>query len=152
MPWLIWITASKFDRSGWTYNNTLRILRMVWKKMIDRGYVNDNPFLTIESKRKLKKNRRNFSHQEAKTVIEYIKAKDPLLFIALLLEYACLLRPSEMRKLRIGDFDLKAGTIKLDAWQTKTGEPRLVTIPDAFLKFFICDFLLQYPLHYFLFG
>ncbi|NET39734.1 MAG: site-specific integrase, partial [Cyanothece sp. SIO1E1] len=99
-----------------------------------------------------KKQRRNFTHQEAKVVIQQIRKEEPLLFIALLLEYCCFARPTEIRHLRFMDINIENGLVFIDRKSGKTKEDRSLTIPNVFLQYFPAVFFESFPKSYFIFG
>lgn len=137
--------------SATSYNNNIRQLRAIFSVLEEKGYVESNVWQELKYKRPGEKLRRNFSHNEARVVINHIRENDDVLFLALLLQYCCFLRPSEMIRLRIGNINMEVGVIFVDHSQSKTGHSRTVTIPDDFLPFFPTYFE-QYPDDYFLFG
>jgi len=132
-----------------TYNNNLRQLRALWETLVERGYVEANVWKEIKFKKSTTKQRRNFSKEEARIVIAEIQHKDPVLFLALLLQYTCFLRPTELLKLRREDVDLEKGVVMVSNEQAKTGTARVATIPEDFLPYFI---LPKCQNRYFIFG
>lgn len=135
-----------------TYNNQIGHLRTLCNKLVDRGYLQENPFSAQKMIKAQKKNRRNFTPDEARAVAQHIQREKPLLFLALLLEYACFLRPNEIRSLRFENINLATGIVHLHAAQAKDGEDRYTTIPSAFLPAFSPAFFGQYPGHWYIFG
>lgn len=138
--------------SARTYNNQIIHLRTIINKLIHRGYLQENPFSNLPLLRPMKKQRRVFTHFEARAVAKYIQATDRLLFYALLLEYTGYIRPAELRRLKFENIDLKAGIIRLGDTQTKDKEERFVTIPSDFLQHFDVQFFAAYPAKWFVFG
>jgi integrase len=60
--------------------------------------------------------------------------KDPVLYLAVQLEYYCALRPGhEIREMKIKDIDFTAGTIRVDRSRAKTRVERIVTVPHQLL-------------------
>ena len=135
-----------------TYNNNIRHLRAMFSDLIERGYLDQNPFKEIKYKPKPQKKRRPFNVLEARIVIQEIRKVSPMLFYALLLEYCCFLRPAEIRKLRIGAIDLHLGIVTISQQTGKTKIERHATIPDDFLKYFDPEWFKKFPPHYYLFG
>ena len=58
------------------------------------------------------------------TICNYLKGNDKGLLLAVSLCYYCGLRPSEIRRLKVGDIDLKKGVIILDGTETKNKKTR----------------------------
>ncbi len=136
-----------------TYNNNIIVLRALLYALIEREYYpSENPFAKIKMKKLPKKQRRNFTQQEARTVIQYIQKSEPLLFIALLLEYCCFARPAEIRHLKFRDIHLEKGLVFIDSRSGKTREDRSLTIPNEFIKYFSSEFFSSYPSSYYIFG
>ncbi len=75
--------------------------------------------------------------QEAmKLLFEDIKENDYQLFLACMIEYYCFIRPgNEMRNLKPTNFDLKSGTIRIDASIAKNKRARTVTMPTQLIEY-----------------
>lgn len=139
--------------SGITYNNIIQHMRSIFSELVKREYVKTCPFKEVPFKTKLPpKKRRNFTTEEARIVLSELKQREPLLFLAVLLEYCCFLRPNEIRSLRFRDFNLKDWTVFISFDRSKDWENRYVTIPKAFQKHFDVEFLKQHKLSDFVFG
>lgn len=135
-----------------TYNNQVGHLRTLCNRLLDRGYLEENPFAKTPMLRAPQKSRRNFAPDESRAVAAYIRRADPLLFYALILEYSCYIRPNEIRKLRFRDLDLQRGMVHVQAANAKDHEHRYPTIPSEFLPLFDAAFFESYPEHWFIFG
>ena len=135
-----------------TYNNNLRMMRAMFSDLVERGYINKNPFQEIRFKPEEPKKRRRFSSQEAKIVIRKIRQESPLLFNALLFEYCCFIRPSEIRHLKFEDIDLEMGVVRITQATGKTKMERHATIPDDFRGHFNKGWFRQFPFHWYVFG
>lgn len=135
-----------------SYNNQISHMRTLLNKLQQRGYLNDNPFEKLSFLRTPKKHRRTFTTQEARTVAGYIQQHDRLLFYALILEYACYIRPAELRRLRFQNIDLRAGTVTIGEEQAKDKEERSVIIPSDFLPLLDADFFEKNPADWYVFG
>lgn len=135
-----------------TWNNQVTLLTTIFNDLMDRGYIQKNPFHRIKKKKKLPKKRRNFTAKEASMVLSRIQQEDTLLFYTVLMLYCCFLRPKEIRLLRFQDVDLKHGLIRLSYQDAKDSDNRTVTIPNTFLKYFDPEFFKKYPGMKFIFG
>lgn len=138
--------------SATTYNNNLRHMRAVFSVLVDREYLQHNPWKRLQFKRVGEKKRRNFRPDEAAVVVDYLYQNDKVLFLALLLQYACFIRPSELLRLRFENINIKKGIVVVEQAQAKTHKVRVATIPDDFLLLLPFDYLQQYPSHYLIFG
>ncbi|MCB9302579.1 MAG: site-specific integrase [Lewinellaceae bacterium] len=134
------------------YNNTRRFMGTVFRELVQRGYVDANPFEGISKRKQEAKRRRPFTEEEGRVVAAAIRREYPVLFYGMLLQYACFVRPSEMRGLRFRDVDPAEGVVVVSAEIEKTWREKVCTIPDAFLHYFREPFWSQYPGHYFIFG
>lgn len=73
-------------------------------------------------------------------IIEYLQTTQPNFLTFMLLEYYCLMRPLEIFRSCIKDYDLHAQTITLEGWQTKNGKGRVITIPNNLISHLIHHF------------
>src|SRR5690606_11672075 len=83
-----------------TYNNNLRDSKIIFRTLQERGFIHDVPFQDFKYQPVGAKKRRNFTDQEARVVVQAIADRNRLLFYALVLQYACLIRPEEIRRLK----------------------------------------------------
>jgi len=134
-----------------TWNNQVSILRTMFNELLERGYVESNPFVGIKKKKNLPKCRRNFTQAEARIVMQRIHDR-PLLFYTVLIMYCCYLRPKEIRSLKFKNVELRAGVIRLSHKDTKDKDNRVVTIPSAFLPYFDQAFFEKHPADSYIFG
>jgi len=145
-------TAPKKPLRGRTLNNYLITLRALWGELQDREVVADNPWSKIKPAREEEKKRRAFTDAEKRTVAEHIRRTDYWLFRCLLLQYFCFIRPVEISRLKFRAFDLKAGTVKVEAFEAKKWKTRVSTIPHSILPFFIDGIFDAQPAHFYIFG
>lgn len=138
--------------SNTTYNNNLLILHSMFQALFERGYSDHNAFAGIKYRKYEKKKRRNFTPEEARRVIARIMREDELLFLGLILQYSCFLRPAELLRLRFRNIDLADGSILVESEQAKTHRERLITIPDEFIPYFPVRWMERFPDHYLIFG
>ncbi len=137
--------------SGRTYNNYVNVFRILFNYLLERKYIQTNPFVGMPKAREDRKRRKCFTGQDAKVVAAEARKADPPLYLGILLQYHCFIRPSELARLRVKDIDLVDGLIRLDGDQTKNRRSDIVTIPDAILKA-IKGLLLGIPGKWYLFG
>ena len=137
---------------GSTYNNYVRILKSIWNVLIEREIVEVNPWNRIKRQKEREKIRRKFTPQERAIIAKYIQEKHQWMFYAILLQYYCLIRPTELRFLRFKYFDLVKGIVILPGTITKNGKKRVVTIPTIILKYFRAQEFTKWPANYYVFG
>lgn len=135
-----------------TWNNYLRFSRAMFTELIERGYIEKNPFNGIKRKKESGSKRIPMSDIDKKIVAMYIHDKDRLLLLAILLMYYCLLRPIELLRLQFRHFDLKNGTIVMPGKITKNKNNSIVTIPIPLLEVISTYDFQSKPKKSFLFG
>jgi len=138
--------------SATTYNNNLKYLRAMWNTLGERGYAEANPFRDIRPMKKRPKKRRNFSAEEARVVLQRVRAESELLFLAILLQYCCYLRPKEIIHLKGKHFDLAAGMVEVTSDAAKTEREKHVTIPGNFSSYFLASCIPQVAPDNYVFG
>lgn len=118
-----------------TYNNYLNFLRVLSGWLLERGFINEKVTDGISpiSKRLLKKERACIPLDKVKEIGEWTKANDPYFHFACQILYYCFVRPVEMTRIRICDFDLQKGTLTLHEDQTKNRLTQTVTVPKKLI-------------------
>lgn len=144
----------KFERgaSNRTYNNYIIRTKALFYALVDREYITENPFKGILPKRNEPKKRRPFEDDEKKVVAEYIKENHYWLYLALLLQFYCYIRPIELTRLRFKFFNLNDGTIDMPADTTKSKKRRIITIPLIIIHHFFDKRFTDNSGSYLLFG
>ncbi|MDF1865308.1 MAG: phage integrase N-terminal SAM-like domain-containing protein, partial [Saprospiraceae bacterium] len=135
-----------------TYNNTLTILNRFFNLLVEREYINENPFSGIKTRKVAPKKRKRFTPADRDTVANYIEEHHSWFFFAILLQYYCLIRPIELTRLQFGHFNLGKQLIEMPGEITKNGKPRSPTIPDSILSYFLSEEFTKQPVNYMLFG
>lgn len=120
---------------GRTYNNYIERMRAICTELVDRNFLQKNPFSGLRKKKVSGKKRRAFSKMERIVVARAILKQDRWLMLGVLLQYYCFIRPIELRRLRFYMVDLNAGVIRLTENETKNRENAIVTIPDIITPF-----------------
>lgn len=109
-----------------------------------------NPF---DDTRKLKERRKSYlyfdEHMQA-DLREIIAAEDPELWLACQCQYYLLLRPNELRTIKVGAFNLRSATVRVEGEISKNQNTQTITIPDEFIQ--RLSHLNSYPPHFFLFS
>lgn len=122
--------------SATTHNNYLVHIKALFNELLERGYVYKNPIRDIKQLKQKRKVRRPFTSEERKIVADYIRENEPVLFLAICLQYYCFIRPTELRRLKFKNFDLIKGVIRMKGEQTKNWDDAVITIPDILLPIF----------------
>lgn len=138
--------------SGKTYNNYIIQLRALFYALLEREHVNDNPFVGIKKVTETNKQRRGLSEQEKKALIAWMKENDHTLLLAVVLMYYCGLRPVEILRLRLKNFNISKGVITLPGSITKNKKSSVVTIADEAMPFLMSCKFHHFPLNHLIFG
>lgn len=135
-----------------TYNNYKVFMSSLFNELVKRKYLVENPFKAIRKRAVHGKERRAFSAAEKTLIGHRIYENDKWLFLAVVLQYYCFIRPSsELRRLRRWHFDLVQGIISMPGSITKNGKEGIVTIPDLILPF-VREQLQRIPGNHLIFG
>lgn len=144
----------KRDNGAQTRNNYLHFLRLFSGFMVEKGYVKSRPSDGISpiSKRLYKKERTVIPVESVAKITDYCKMYDRHFLLACYLLYYCFIRPVEMVRLKIGDFNLKAGTITIPAECSKNKKKQTVTVPKKVLKYALELGIFSEPIQYYIFS
>jgi len=123
-----------------TYNNYLTFFMALFNWMKEKQYISDNPFEGIRKKsnRGHKKNRRNLTEDEIRSIMVYLQQENPRYLAACLMCYCCLMRPNEIVQLRCNDIDLEKQTVRVRSEIAKNDNTSYRTIPNAMMPFVRC--------------
>lgn len=118
-----------------TYNNYLNFLRVLAGWMVERGYIHEKATDGISpiSKRLFTKERTCIPIDKIREIGEWTKANDPHFHFACQLLYYCFIRPVEMTRLKVSDFNLKECTVTIPASASKNKRTQSVTLPKKVL-------------------
>lgn len=112
--------------SARTWNNYLKMSRAFFNWCVTKGYTKENPFNKFSLKKKEKKERTTIDADTRKRIAEHLQG-NPFLLVCMLV-YHSLIRPKEIRNLRVEDIDLKNHTIKVSASIAKNHNTRYCAI------------------------
>ena len=121
-----------------TYNNYLRFYSILFRWLCEKGYVNDDPFAKLRTKkvRRHSKKRRVLSGPELSNLWKYLEGESRGFLRVCLLCYCCLMRPKEIMLLKCSDIDLHRQVVNVRAEIAKNDHDSSRTIPDAMLPYF----------------
>ena len=140
------------DLSNRTWNNYKTKISTVFNELVKREVLAENPFRGITKKPVWGKSRRKCTPDERAAIAAWLWEHDYYLFLFVTLEYYCLLRGTELRRLRAGDFDMSQGIICLAAQHSKTKRERFPTM-TAYVREILQDKrFADIPTNYFVFG
>ena len=135
-----------------TYNNQIKMGRAFFNWMKERCYTKQNPFELIKLKPKTEKTRVMIPGDVRLEVINDLQTNNPQLLLICKLIYNSMIRPIELRKLRISAVDLVNRSIYIDKTIAKNKKSRNATITHDIIESFEAMNLDRYPSNYFLFA
>lgn len=124
----------KLDRP--TCKKYFTVLRQLFQYGITRGYVTKIPTdLFVLPCKKEDKSAAVIQEEDLKRLTHFISNKDMQLHIATMTEYYCGARPGrEVRLLKVSNFNLKEGLLRIDSENAKTGKSRYITMSTDFIE------------------
>lgn len=137
-----------------TRNNYLNFLRVFSGFLVEKGYLKSKPTDGIApiSKRLFAKERTCIPLEVVGKIAEYCKKRDPHFLLACYLLYYCFIRPVEMTRLRIRDFNLKRCTLTIPAECSKNKKKQTITLPKKVMEYAIEIGVLSEPMDYYIFS
>lgn len=148
------IFLDEMDKKGIsarTHNNYTRILKGMFNALLDRQFIAVNPWAGVKREQEADKKRRSISRGEAQVIIRAAKEEDFQLYIGIILQYHCFIRPNELRHILVRHFDLHAGVIRLPGSISKNKRDAIITIPNQ-LNPILTDYMSRMGRHWYLFG
>lgn len=142
------------ENSAQTRNNYLSWLRIFAGYLLKHGYVDKKVTDGIDliPKRSIKKQRTVISESDLIRLQEYLKTKNKRFLLACYILFYCFVRPKEISYIRIGDFNVKAGTLLLHSDYTKNHKDAVLTINRKIIELMIDCGSFSYPSDYYLFS
>ena len=138
--------------SAVSYNNYMKQGRIMFGWFVEKCYCKSNPFQNIKPKKKEKKKRTIIDIETRKRVSEYLTVYDPDFLLVLKLIYNSLIRPNEVRFIKIGDIDLKKHYIRISAEIAKNHNERFAAITEDIIEYLHSINIEKYPKSWYLFG
>ncbi len=121
--------------SATSYNNNLRVLKGFASALVEREVCAANPWKSLKYKPKVPGERNRFSASEMRDLIAWMSEHDRDLLAYIMLMLYSGLRITELRRIRIGELDLKTGLATIDKAVAKKNKKRQSTIPSKLLPF-----------------
>lgn len=142
------------DNGAQTRNNYLNFLRVFSGFLVEKGYLATKPTEGISpiSKRLYQKGRTVIPVDVIGKIAGYCKVHDRPFLLACYLLYYCFIRPVEMTRLRVRDFNLKDGTITIPASCSKNKKQQTVTVPKKVLYYALDNGVFKAPMEDFIFS
>lgn len=138
------------NNNGW--NTYKKKYMAIFGWLVERGYILQNPFEKIRDKPKMEKTRIQINEDVRPRIMEYMAEHNPGFILVLHLIYTGLIRPKEIRLLRISDVDMKRHCIRVSADVAKTHRERFAPMSEELYRLLDSMHLERYPLRYYLIG
>lgn len=153
IDFLDWVFIERCNGAQ-TRNNYLGFLRVFSGFLVEKGYLKTKPTEGISpiSKRLYKKSRTVIPLNVVSQIADYCSKNERHFLLACYLLYYCFIRPVEMTRLRIKDFNLKASTITIPAESAKNKMEQTVTIPKKVLLYAVDLGIFSAPLNDYVFS
>ncbi|WP_109852825.1 site-specific integrase [Aquimarina sp. AU58] len=118
------------DNSARTRNNYLGFLKNITTYMVDRRYIKQDPCLHLKNIPVEPKKRVYIKENYRNTIFEYFNENNKNFYTLCMSCYYCLIRRTELTKLRVGDVMLINNVIYIESSVAKNNKSQPVTIPD----------------------
>lgn len=119
--------------SARTFNNKLKLMRILWGWMVEHGYSSENVFDSIKTKRMEAKHRTLIDKQTRSRIAEYFSKNAPPMVIVCELVFSALIRPKEIRNLLVSDIDFNGCSITIRSDNAKNHHQRIVPISERLM-------------------
>lgn len=116
---------------GRSWNNQLKAARALFSWAVEKCYCKENPFAAIKPKREAEKRRVLIPPDTRQRIAAYCQENNVGLLIVSQLVYSSLIRPKEIRNIRVGDVFLKEHYIYIRAENAKTHYARFASLTPA---------------------
>ena len=142
------------ENSPQTRNNYLTWLRVFAGWLVKHGYTEHKLTDGIDniSKRSIKKERKLIEMGELVQLHKYLDCHNKHYLLACYLLFYCFVRPKEISYIKINDFSIKSGTLRLHADNSKNKKDAVITLPNKVLKLLVDLNIFSYPGDYYLFS
>ncbi|MBN2420527.1 MAG: site-specific integrase [Deltaproteobacteria bacterium] len=116
------------------YNNILAFCKLIFNWMIEKQYVKENPFGSLQKKKQTPKKRiMDIERKDRKKIKEFLSKRNRAYYCIMMFAFHSLLRPKEISYIKIGDIDLKKKTVTVKGNIAKNGNTRYAPIPNVML-------------------
>ena len=123
------------DNTARTRNNYLNFIKTFSEWLIKHKYISNNPTTRIELLPTKTKKREVIPDNLLADIFNALKTTDSSYYVLCLVCYYCLVRRTEMTKLRVRDVLIKNGVLYIEKEASKNKKSLPVTIPDALIPF-----------------
>ena len=117
-----------------TINEYTTLMRSLWNYMVEQGAIRENVFSRVKRLKSKSNKPRIYNETLIKKLKKIMESMDPQMLIVIKMIFNCLIRPGELRKLKIKNIDFARGRITIPAEIAKTNKQRIVDVPDYFIQ------------------
>lgn len=110
-----------------SYNNYLKQCRAMFAWFVERSYILANPFADLKPRRTTQKTRTLIPASDRKRILDYCDRHLPYLSLVLQLVYSSLIRPKEIRHIRVSYIDFESHQIWIPPEVAKNRHGRYAT-------------------------
>lgn len=119
---------------------------------MERDYISTNPVEKIRNVAEDAKKRQPLTPQMLRQLSRYLREKNPLFFLACMMEYYTMIRPEELSNVRIRDVNLKEQSVFIPASVSKNKRDGKVGLNDEIARMMIDLDLFSHDGDCFIFG
>lgn len=117
-----------------TYNNNLKEARALFAWAKEKLYCRENPFDAIKTKREAEKKRILVEIDYRSEIGVYLEKENPFFLLSCMLVFNSLLRPKEIRMIKVKDVDLEGRCIFVPAENAKNHHGRFAPLNDEIVE------------------
>lgn len=132
----VYTAGLKYDKP--TCEKFIMNLKVIFKYALKRGEVDQLPFdrdLIVFPKKGKDCSAALIPSHVVPRLLADIRANDPQLFLACMLEFYCGIRPGrEVRLVKVRNFDLKEGVLTIEAEMSKNGKTGRITMSEDLIE------------------
>jgi integrase len=116
-----------------TRNNYLIDLKTWFNDLVSKGFFATNPFAGIKPMPETEPENIVFTDSELRALIEWTRANNYWYFVTCGLCYYGALRPAEIVRLRVADFDFPGSAVTISGNKSKNKKTRIIPLPTDFM-------------------
>lgn len=135
-----------------TANNYRGWLHGLGEFLVNHRFIIRNPVNELPILPEHEKIRKDIDEDMLARLAEYLKEDNLFFYLACLMEYYTMIRPSELVNLKVGDIHIEKQAIYVDGSFSKNYRSSLVGLNDAIMRVIIQLDIASYPSDYFLFS
>ncbi len=135
-----------------TYNNQIKMARAFFNWMKERCYVQSNPFEKVKPKPKVTKTRIIIPEDIRTSILKHLTSNNPSFLLICRLIYTSLIRPNEIKLLKVVNINLKERYITVVDSVAKNHHQRTAAINAEIIELIKQLDIMAYPASFHVFG